>query len=149
MTSKSRKVARPTTRSPNEDPDPVGFGTTLAEMIAGLQDAYRARLQAFLRKFTLLQLSPAVRRSIFAVVTARGRPVTFDIRITFYPPDASGFYRAVGALETSSAELWDEQSSDQEPDDPEYGPYVHSIFSKEPVRMRRPKRGWRKLGQRR
>ena len=71
---------------PTDDPDPVGFGTTLAEMIAELQDAYRARLHAFLRKFTLVTLAPAVRRHIFAVVKAQGGPVTFDFRITLFPP---------------------------------------------------------------
>ena len=51
MALTSKKRARPTTKSPNDGPDPVGFGTTLAQIIAELQDAYRARLHAFLRKF--------------------------------------------------------------------------------------------------
>ena len=72
----SKKAVRPTTRSSNEDPDPVGFGTTLAEIIAELQDAYRARLHAFLLKSLLVRLDAAERRSIFAAVTARGRPST-------------------------------------------------------------------------
>ena len=75
MALTSKKRARPTTKSPNDGLDPVGFGATLAEIIAELQDAYRARLHAFLRMFLLLGLAPAVRRSIFAAVTARGRPV--------------------------------------------------------------------------
>jgi hypothetical protein len=60
----SKKVSRPTTRSPNEDLDPVGFGTTLAEIVAELKDAYRARLHAFLRVFLLVRLAPAVLRLI-------------------------------------------------------------------------------------
>jgi hypothetical protein len=86
MKSMSKKGARPTTQALNGGPDPVGFARVLAEIIAELQDAYRARLHAFLRMFPLLRLAPAVRRSIFAAVTARGRPVSFDFRITFYPP---------------------------------------------------------------
>ena len=54
MALTSKKRARPTTKSPNDGPDPLGFGATLAEIIAELQDAYRARLHAFLRKFTLV-----------------------------------------------------------------------------------------------
>jgi len=127
MISKLKKVARPTTKAPNEDPDPVGFGTTLTQMIAGLEVAYRARLHAFLRKFTLVTLAPAARRQVFSAVTAQGRPVSFDLRITFYPPDASGFCRAVGALKTPSGEV-DEDQLDEQPDDAERGPYVTSIF---------------------
>ena len=43
MALTSKKRARPTTKSPNDGLDPVGFGATLAEIIAELQDAYRAR----------------------------------------------------------------------------------------------------------
>jgi hypothetical protein len=154
----SKKVSQPTTRSPNEDPDPVGFGTTLAEIIADLQDAYHARLRAFLLKYLLVRLDAAVRRRIFAAVTARGRPVDVDFRITFYPPDASGFFRADGALKTPVAELtaetepdeeqWDEHLPNQPPDDPE-GVYITSMFTGKPVWVAKPKRGWRKLGRRR
>ncbi len=56
MALTSKKVARPTTRRLNEEPDPVGFGTTLAEIIAELKDTYRARLHAFLRVFLLVKL---------------------------------------------------------------------------------------------
>ena len=52
----SKKVARPTTRTPSDDPDPLGFGTKLAEIIAELKDAYHARLRAFLLKFLLVRL---------------------------------------------------------------------------------------------
>jgi hypothetical protein len=144
----SKKGARPTTKALNDDPDPVGFGRVFAEIYAKLEEAYQARLRVFLLKFLLVKLKPAVRRSIFAAVTARGRPVSFDFRITFYPPDASGFYRAVGALKTPSAELWDEHSPDEEQDDPE-GVYITSLFTGKPVWVARPKRGWRKLGRRR
>ena len=142
MRSTSQKVARSTTRRPNEDADPVGFGTTLTEIIADVKDAYRARLHAFLRVFLLVRLAPAVRRSIFAAVTARGRPVSFDFRITFYPPDASGFYRAVGALKTPFPDL-----SDQ-PDAPGDGPYIDTLFGERvPASLLNTKR--RRVGRRR
>jgi hypothetical protein len=139
----SKKRARPTSRTPREEPDPVGFGTTLAEMIAELKDAYRARLHAFLRAFLLVRLAPAALRSVLDAATTQGGPVSFDLRITVHPRNASGFFRVVGELKPPSDELSDEDL----PDEPEY--YVHSIFSKEPVRMRRPKRGWRRFGRRR
>jgi hypothetical protein len=141
MTLKSKKSARPIARTPKEDADPLGFAAKLTE-------AYHAQLRAFLRRNLLVGgLAPAVRRRIFAAVTARGRPVDVDFRITFYPPNASGFFRADGKLETSLAEISDEHLPDQQPDDPEYGPWINGLFG--PVRARRPKRGWRKLGHRR
>ena len=147
MALTSKKRARPTTKSPNDGPDPAGFGATLAEIIAELQDAYRARLHAFLRKFTLVTLASAARRHIFAVVTAQGRPVSFDFRITFYPPDASGFYRAVGALKTPVAELWDDDQPEKEPDAPEQ--YVTTIFGEQvPASLLKTGR-WRRIGRRR
>ena len=146
MALTSKKRARPTTKSPNDGLDPVGFGATLAEIIAELEDAYRARLHAFLRKFTLVTLASAARRHIFAVVTAQGRPVSFDIRITFYPPDASGFYRAVGALKTPVAGLWDDDQPDEESDAPEQ--YVTTIFGEQvPASLLNTKR--RRGGRRR
>ena len=142
-----KKVTRPTTKAPNDGPDPLGFGATLAEIIAELQDAYRVRLHAFLRKFTLVRFEPAARRHIFAVVTAQGRPVSFDFRITFYPPDASGFYRAVGALKTPVAELTAETEPDEESDAPE--PYVTTIFGEQvPASLLKTGR-WRRIGRRR
>jgi len=148
MRSTSQKVARSTTRNPNEDPDPVGFGTTLAEIIADLQDAYRARLHAFLLKYLLVRLDAAVRRRIFAAVTARGRPVDVDFRITFYPPDASGLFRADGALKTPVADLWDEDRPDEQPDAPEDGPYIDTLFGERvPASLLNPKR--RRGGRRR
>ena len=125
----SKKLARPTTKRPNEDPDPVGYGTILAEMIAKLQDAYHARLHAFLRVFLLVRLAPAVLRSIFDAATTQGGPVSFDLRITVYPRNASGFFRVVGALKTPVAELWDDDQPDEESDAPEQ--YVTSIFGKQ------------------
>jgi hypothetical protein len=115
-------------------------------MIAGLQHAYRARLHAFLRKFTLVTLAPAVRRHIFAAVTAQGRPVAFDFRITFYPPDASGFFRAVGVLKMPSGEV-DEDQLDEQPDTAERGPYVTSIFG-EKIPASRLKTKRRRFGRR-
>ena len=96
MKSTSKKVARPTTRTPKEDADPVGFASVLAEKSAKLEEAYHARLRAFLLKFLLVKLKPAVRRRIIEAATAQGRPVSFDLRITVYPRDASGFARVVG-----------------------------------------------------
>jgi hypothetical protein len=125
----SKKITRPTTRRPNEDPDPVGFGTPLAEIIADLKDAYRARLHAFLRVFLLVRLAPTVLRSIFDAATTQGGPVSFDLRITVYPRNASGFFRVVGALKTSSVELWDDDQPDEESDAPEQ--YVTTIFGEQ------------------
>jgi hypothetical protein len=103
MTLKSRKLVRPTSRTPKEDADPLGLFPALSEQ---LKQTYDAEVRAFLRKFLLVGgLAPAVRRSISAAVTARGRPVRVDFRITFYPPDASGFFRADGELITPVAEL--------------------------------------------
>ncbi len=149
MKSTSKKVARPTTRRPNEDPDPVGFGRVFAEIFSKLEDAYRARLRAFLRMFLLVKLAPAVRRRIFAAVTARGRPVDVDFRITFHPPDASGFFRVVGALKTPSADLSDEDQPDEQPDAPEDGPYLISMFTGKPIPVSRLKTGRRRFGRRR
>jgi hypothetical protein len=143
MTLKSTKLAQPTSRTHNEEPDPVGFGTPLAEMIAELKDAYHARLHAFLRVFLLVRLAPAVLQSILDAATAQGGPVSFDLTITVHPRSASGFFRVVGALKPPSDELSDEPL----PDEPEY--YVHSIFSDVPVRVGPPKRGRRRFGRRR
>jgi hypothetical protein len=143
----SKKVSQPTTRSANEDPDPVGFGTTLSEIIAELKDAYHARLRSFLLKFLLVRLDAEVRRRIFAAVTARGRPVDVDFRITFYPPDASGFFRADGALKTPVADLWDEDQPDEQPDAPEDGPYIKDLFG-DLIPVSRLKTGRRKFGRR-
>ena len=143
MALTSKKVARPTTQTPHQDPDPAGLFPALSA-----QQAYHAQLRAFLRKFLLVGgLAPAVRRSIFAAVTARGRPVSVDFRITFYPPDASGFFRADGELITPVAELAAEAEPAKESDDPDYVD-VQGLFG-ETVRMRRPKGGWRSRGRRR
>jgi hypothetical protein len=57
MTLTSQKVARSsTTRSPNEDPDPLSFGTTLADIIAELKDA-----KAILTAIVKIQLRLAQR----------------------------------------------------------------------------------------
>jgi hypothetical protein len=146
MTLKSRKLVRPTSRTPKEDADPLGLFPALSEQ---LKQTYDAEVRAFLRKFLLVGgLAPAVRRSISAAVTARGRPVRVDFRITFYPPDASGFFRADGELITPVAELAPEAERDEQSDDPEYGPQFMGLFG-EPVRVHRPKGGWGKRGRRR
>jgi hypothetical protein len=129
MKSTSKKGARPTTKALNDDPDPLGFGTTLAEIIAELKDAYRARLHAFLRVFLLVRLAPAVLRTIFDAATTQGGPVSFDLRITVYPRNALGFFRVVGALKTPPAELSDDDWPDEESDAPEQ--YVTTIFGKQ------------------
>jgi hypothetical protein len=95
LTLKSKKFAQPRVKPPN--PDALGFAQVLAETSAKLEEAYHARLRTFLRKFDLVRFEPAVRRSIFAAVTAQGGPASFDVTLTFYPPDASGFARVDGA----------------------------------------------------
>jgi hypothetical protein len=77
-----------------------------------------------------------------------GEHVTFDLKIAVHRRSARGLPRVVRKLEAPSAELWDEQSPDQQQDDPE-GVYMTSLFSEEPVWVPRPKRGWRKFGRRR
>jgi hypothetical protein len=148
MKSTSKKVTRPTTKALNNDPDPVGFGTTLAEIIAELKDAYHARLHAFLRRFVLVRFEPAVHRRVVDAGTNHGGPVSFPATITVYPRDATGFARVVGKLETPFPEPSDEHLPDEQPDDPE-GVYVPSMFTGKPVWMARPKGGWRKFGRRR
>jgi hypothetical protein len=118
-----------------------------AELCTKLKEAYYAQLRAFLRRFLLVRFEPAVHRRIVDAGTNHGGPVSFLATLTVYPRDAKGFARVVGKLETSLAELSDEHLPDQQPDDPEYGPYLNGLFG--PVRMVRPKRGWRRLGRRR
>ena len=149
MTSTSKKkLARPTTRKPNQDADPVGLFPALSEK---LKEAYQAQLDAFLSQNLIVEgLAPAVRQRIFAAVTARGQPVSADFRITFYPADAFGFFRADGELMTPVAEFATEAEpdwqSDWQSDDPDYVD-VEGLFDKT-VRMHRPKGGWRKPGRR-
>ncbi|MGB7976174.1 MAG: hypothetical protein WCF81_17930 [Roseiarcus sp.] len=119
MTSKSKKVARPTSGTPKEDASPVGSAPGASGRIH-------------------VEVDPGT-----------GDHITFEFKITVQRRAASGFAPVVNARETSSPELWDEQSPDQSPDDPEFGPWVYSVITGEPVRMRRPKRGWRKFGRRR
>jgi hypothetical protein len=149
MALTSKKGARPTTKALNDDPDPVGFGRVFAEIYAKLEEAYHAQLRAFLRRNLLVGgLAPAVRRRIFAAVTARGRPVDADFRITFYPPDASGFFRADGALKTPVAELTAETEPDEESDAPERGPYITTLFGEKlPASRLKTRRG--RFGRRR
>ena len=113
MRLKSKKLVRPTVRTPKEDAGPVGSARIYVEVDAGA-----------------------------------GQHVTFDFKIAVPRRSASGLPRVVRELETPSAELSDEHLPDQQPDDPEYGPYIFGLFGK-PVRMRRPKRGWRRFGRRR
>jgi len=141
----SEKVTRPTALTLNtaptlnKDPDPVGFGTTLADTMAELQDLYRERLRAFLEVSARLDLVPPLRRRILDAVTARGGPVSLDFTITFYPPDASGFRRAVAELQTPLTELADEAEPDDGPECVDYNTLFDGV-----VRKYRPKGGWRK-----
>ena len=147
MTLKSKKVARPITQTPHPDSDPVGFAGVLAQTSMQLEEAYHTQLRAFLRKFALVRFAPAVRRSISAAVTAEGGPVSFEVTLTFYPPDASGFARVDGALITPVAELAAEAEPAKPVDDPAYVD-VQGLFG-QTVRMHRPAGGWRKRGRRR
>ena len=146
MTLKSKKVARPPIKPPNQDPDPVGLAQVLAQTSTQLEAAYQERWRAFLRKFDLVKFAPPVRRSISAAVTAQGGPVSFDVTLTFYPPDASGFARVDGALITPVAELAAEAEPAKQVDDPAYVD-VQGLFG-QTVRVPRPKGGWRKRGRR-
>jgi hypothetical protein len=141
-----KKVTRPTIRTPNEDADPMGL---LPALYAKLAETYYAQLSVFLRKFLLVRFEPAVRRSIVDAGTNHGGPISFPATITVYPCDAAGFALVVGRLETPFPEPSDELSPDWQPDHPGDGPYVYSLFTGEPVRVGRPKRGRRRGGRRR
>src|SRR5260370_15822406 len=95
----SKKFVRPTTRTPSEDPDPLGFGRKIAEVYAELEHAYHAGLRTCLLKFLLVRLEPPVLRLIADVGTTLGRPVRFPLTITVHPRDASGFALVVGELD--------------------------------------------------
>jgi hypothetical protein len=107
-----QSLARPTTRTPLDGPDPLGFGTKLAEM----QAAYRAPMCESLHELLLVEFSPDSRRRMLDAPTARGGPVSFLAKIIMYPDDASGFRRAVGTLLriTGDSPI---PESDEEPDD--------------------------------
>ena len=141
-----KKVTSPTIRTPNEDADPLGL---LPALYAKLAETYYAQLSVFLSKFLLVRFEPAVRRSIVDAGSNHGGPVKFPATITVYPCDAAGFALVVGRLETPFPEPSDEHLPYEQPDDPEYGPYVYSLFTGEPVRVGRPKRGRRRFGRRR
>src|SRR5271166_6458499 len=94
----SKPGVRPPIRTTHADADPLGLFPALSEQ---LKQTYYAQVRGLLRKFLLVGgLAPAVRRSISAAVTAQGGPVSFDVTLTFYPPDASGFARVIGELIT-------------------------------------------------
>jgi hypothetical protein len=82
----------------HDGPDPLGFGTKLAKIIAEMQAAYRAPSCASLHELLLVEFSPGSRRRMLDAPTARGGPVSFLAKIIMYPDDASGFRRAVGTL---------------------------------------------------
>jgi hypothetical protein len=117
-----QSLARPTTRTPLDGPDPLGFGTKLAKIIAEMQAAYRAPMCESLHELLLVEFSPDSRRRMLDAPTARGGPVSFLAKIIMYPDDASGFRRAVGTLlritgDSPIAES-DEQPDDDDSEDP-------------------------------
>jgi hypothetical protein len=120
--TRPKQVAHPTTRTPLDGPDPLGFGTKLAKIIAEMQNAYRAPLRASLDEFLLVEFSPNSRRRMLDAPTAQGRPVSFLAEIIMYPDDASGFRRAVGTLlriaGASPMAESDEQPDDDDSEDP-------------------------------
>jgi hypothetical protein len=114
MKSPSKKLGRPTIRTPKEDPDPVGVARMFVEVDAG---------------------------------TGHGVDVTVDLKIAFRPGSASGIAGVVRELDTSSAELSDEHSSDQQPDASGDGPYIFGLFG-QPIPVSRLKTRRRRFGRR-
>lgn len=147
MTSTSKKLARPTTRKPNEGPDPVGFAATFAKMLRSYRGlrcgAGCVPAPELHRQRTRAGSAP----EHFCCSHGAGQPVSVDFRITFYPADAFGFFPADGELMTPVAEFATELQRDEQSDDPEYAD-VEGLFGNI-VRRRRPKGGWRKFGRRR
>jgi hypothetical protein len=86
---------------------------------------------------------------IYVEVDAGAGPqVTLDIKIAVRSRNASGLPRVVRELEPPSAELSDELSPDQQPDEPEGGPYVVTLFGQRvPVSQLKTRR--RRFGRRR
>ena len=114
MALTSKKRARPTTKSPKEGADPLGL--LPSRYIAKLKEAYYARLHAFLgRNHSSSDDSRRPRVGTSWRGHGPGTPVSFDLMITVYPRDATGFARAVGALETPVAEPSDEISPTRSP----------------------------------
>jgi hypothetical protein len=146
MKATSKKLVRPTSRTPQEDADPVGLFPAL---YAKLKAAYHAQLRAFLRRNLLVGgLEPAVLRRIVAASTIQEAPVSFDLRITVHPRDARGFAPVVGTLMTPPAQLSDEHSPDPPPDDPGEGRYLHGLFgARIPMSLVKTRR--RRFGRRR
>jgi hypothetical protein len=147
MPSKSKTLARPTSRAQSQSTDPLGFAPLLAEISAQLEEAYQERLHDLLRQHLLVRFESAVLQRIVDGGTAQEWPVTLPATLIVYPRDASGFVRVDGALETPAKRSAKSQADNQ--DGPEYGPWMKSIFGGEFVRARRPKRGWRNRGRRR
>jgi hypothetical protein len=117
-----QSLARPTTRTPLDGPDPLGFGTKLAKIIAEMQAAYRAPMCESLHELLLVEFSPDSRRRMLDAPTARGGPVSFLAKIIMYPDDASGFRRAVGTLLRITGDSPIAESDEQDDDDQEDEP---------------------------
>ena len=117
-----KAVRRPTTRTPLDGPDPLGFGTKLAKIIAEMQAAYRAPMCESLQELLLVEFSPDSRRRMLDAPTAQGGPVSFLAKIIMYPDDASGFRRAVGTLLRITGDSPIPESDEQDDDDPEDEP---------------------------
>jgi hypothetical protein len=111
---------------------------------AKLKEAYDAQLQDFLRQNLLVGFEPAVLQGILDAGTEQGRPAILHATFTVHPRDALGFARVDGALKTPAA-----KRRPNDPNDPEYGPWIKSLFGRGVlVRARRPEGGWRKGGRR-
>jgi hypothetical protein len=117
-----KAVRRPTTRTPLDGPDPLGFGTKLAKIIAEMQAAYRAPMCESLHELLLVEFSPDARRRMLDAPTARGGPASFLAKIIMYPDDASGFRRAVGTLLRITGDSPIPESDEQDDDDLEDEP---------------------------
>ncbi len=96
-------------------------------LYAKLAEAYHVRLRAFLRRFLLVSLEPAVLRGIVDAGTTHGGPVSFPLTITVHPRDAKGFARVVGKLETPPVELSDEHLPDEQEEYSTDETYIYDV----------------------
>jgi hypothetical protein len=85
-----------------------------------------------------------VARMFVEINAGPGQHVTVDLKIAFRP----GIAGVVRELDTLSAELSDEHSSDQQPDASGDGPYIFGLFGM-PIPVSRLKTRRRRFGRRR